>query len=62
MTVYALALGILWLAIVWLVFVSFVDTGPDDRTTPPGRSQSANVPNRSQYAPATSRPASTTGG
>jgi hypothetical protein len=52
-TVYAVVLGVVWLVIVWLLFVSFVDTGRDDGTTPPTKTQPASgseVP----YTPQTS--------
>jgi hypothetical protein len=39
--VHAALLCVLWLAIVWLLFASFVDTGSSDRTNVPGKSQPA---------------------
>jgi hypothetical protein len=37
-TVYAAVVCIVWIAIVWLLFVSLVDTSRNDRTNTPGGS------------------------
>jgi len=44
-TVYLGLLCVVWLAIVWLLFVSFVDTSQSDRTNAPaGKMQPASRP------------------